>query len=154
MPYNVSYGRCTFAVADLNRVNFRVSYDIPTVALPNLAFLPKKVFPSELLNYEFIEKYVSKNKLNGYWFNKKLAVDGDSITHDGGSSNYWQYVLANNLGFNSLIPSTFTYNSVSYTIGSNGIAGSRIAVGIENNPKPYALVLRYEELNNDAVWLL
>ena len=103
---------------------------------------------------EYLQKTINPS-WNSRWFvGKKLAVDGDSITHDGGipgaGESYWQYVVRNNLSMN-IVSSTFQgTDGQTYTIGSRGIAGSRIAYGEEANPIQVCISSRFQYLPDDA----
>lgn len=111
---------------------------------------------------EYVEGYLIKSQyVNGikgndlyyypaYWRGKKLAIDGDSISHDQSLLNYWQYVVAQNLKM-SLLPGTFTgSDALTYTIGTRGIGGSRIAYGTEQNAIEYCICRRYQYLPDTA----
>lgn len=82
------------------------------------------------------------------WSGKRLVVDGDSITHDQGNYNYWQFVAAK-------LTDMYVDNSdktTEYANGWKGVGGSRIAndpVESTDDPK-YSIVLRYQNLPDDA----
>lgn len=140
------------------RINYRYdSINIMFVAMPDKlntlpsysAFVGTPFIAPDLLNLDYLKKYCRDDKYEGYFFGKKMAVDGDSITNDDGTYTYWQYIAANNYGL-TLVGSTFEYSGETYTIGTKGIAGSRIAYGTEQNTKPYCISARYQDLPSDA----
>lgn len=82
------------------------------------------------------------------WSGKRLVVDGDSITHDQGSYNYWQFIASKLTDM--YIDNTDT--TTQYANGWKGVGGSRIAndpVESTDDPK-YSIVLRYQNLPDDA----
>lgn len=88
------------------------------------------------------------------WLGKKLAVDGDSITHDQGVHDYWQFVASNMIGMN--LPDSLGLNPANNKPypgnGRVGIGGSRIANDpVQSTDDPtYSIVLRYQNLPDDA----
>jgi len=79
------------------------------------------------------------------WQNKRLIVDGDSITHDQGLHNYWQFVAAEIMEMYIEIDS-----SGGYVTGHKGTAGSRIADELGVNDPSQSIVLRYMDLPDEA----
>ena len=82
------------------------------------------------------------------WSGKRLVVDGDSITHDQGNYNYWQFIAAQLTDMRVDISDTTSQ----YASGWKGVGGSRIAndpVESTDDPK-YSIVLRYQNLPDDA----
>lgn len=80
------------------------------------------------------------------WSGKRLVVDGDSITHDQGYYNYWQFVAAK-------LTDMYVDNSditTEYANGWKGVGGSRIANELGANDPKYSIVLRYQNLPDDA----
>ena len=141
-----AYIRATTGVSNLESSYLvRIDFGAPEVSND---FTGGDFYPSHRLNLRFIKEYSKTDRAKGY-VGKKLSVDGDSITHDLGNTNYWQYVLANNLGM-QLNGSSFIFEDSEYIIGKQGIGGSRIAVGEENNTKPYCIVKRYQDLPSDS----
>jgi lysophospholipase L1-like esterase len=114
------------------------------------AFASKYVISPERIDIDFLRESINPSWNSRWFFGKKCVIDGDSISHDQGGENYWQYINRNNLGMN-LVASTFTgSDSNTYTIGTRGIGGSRIAYGAEQNPIEYCIGSRYQYLSDDA----
>lgn len=145
MPSNASYIRLSSSINDLSKVMFVLVKDTDNNSPTYEAFSGGKYIPNDILNLPFIQKYCRDDKNSGYWEGKKLTIDGDSISHDGGQSNYWQYIVKNNLKMN-IVGTTESWG----TIGTSGIGGSRIAVGTEGNTIEYCISLRYTYLPSDA----
>lgn len=80
------------------------------------------------------------------WCGKRLVVDGDSITHDQGFYNYWQFIAAKFLDMKLDVSDTTS----PYANGWKGVGGSRIANELGANDKSQSIVLRYMDLPNDA----
>ena len=96
------------------------------------------------------------------WLGKKMVVDGDSISHDY-ARNYWQFVASNILGMyldTSVQSADQDSENGVYGCGWRGIGGSTIAnetqakinagVTVTENPLGRSIVLRYQNLPDDA----
>ncbi len=138
IPRNIKYIRYSYRKAGMN-----VQIERGTAATEYEEFIPVPCLKSEYMNFK-------QPKDHDYtvnpWFGKRLIVDGDSITHDQGKYNYWQFVAAQ-------LTDMYVDNSdtaTEYANGWKGVGGSRIANELGANDPMYSIVLRYQNLPDDA----
>ena len=141
-----------------NAVMFRCSYrqgstDV-MIEVGDIASEYEEFIPVKKLSNDFLPEYKIPEGvefLRNLWYGKKLTVDGDSITHDSGRYNYWQYIVKNNLTMDLLQSESFQCgDGTTEHVGDRGVAGSRIAYGEEQNDIKYCIGSRYQYLSDDA----
>lgn len=143
IPRNVRYIRLTYRTAN---TNIQVEKGAQTEYEP---FIPKRKLNASALGIT-VPNTDTPYLLN-QWYGKNLTVDGDSITHDQGQKNYWQYVLRDKLEMNILRSNDFVgADGTTNFVGTNGVAGSRIAYGVEQNDVKYCIGSRYQYLDDNA----
>lgn len=154
-------------VADKSKITIKINRNIHYIRVDyrNLAKNIQVERATEPTEYEpFSGEIALKKTYNNFkfsndltyslnqWYGKKLVVDGDSITHDKGKMDYWQFaasnilemVLPDNLGLNPETGNPYPAN------GRIGIGGSRIANENGANNLDQSIVLRYQNLPDDA----
>ena len=153
---NTAYLRFTTAIANHNDL------------MAENIMLEKGLDKTEYEPFKYILDY--KNRLPKLmqpesiypWLGKKMVVDGDSISHDY-ARNYWQFVASKILGMHldtSVKSADDDAENGVYGCGWRGIGGSTIAnetqakinagVTVTENPLGRSIVLRYQNLPDDA----
>ena len=144
IPAGCKYIRVEYRVADTN-----VQVELGTLATEYEDFIGAVALKNELMNGANPKDHMI---LNNPWHGKKLVVDGDSITHDQGRKEYWQFVAVRAL--NMVLPDSLGTNPATGQPypgnGRTGIGGSRIANELGANDPTYSIVLRYQNYPDDA----
>jgi lysophospholipase L1-like esterase len=134
----VAYVRFTYRKEATN-----VQIEFGKIATEYEEFVGVTALKNELMNLAHPKDYMLS--INP-WHGKRLVVDGDSITHDQGGYNYWQFVAAE---LNGMYVDTTDLES-QYANGWKGVGGSRIANESNADNPMYSIVLRYQNLPDDA----
>lgn len=115
VPQNVKYIRYAYRKAGID-----VQIERGTEITDYEEFIPVPCLNNDYLNLKLPKDF---NYTVNPWFGKKLVVDGDSITHDQGYYDYWQFVAAQLTDM--YVDNTDTQTP--YANGWKGVGGSRIA---------------------------
>lgn len=144
VPKNAVMFRCSY-----RRASTDVMIEVGNVASEYEGFIPVRKISNDFLPELKVPEGIEF--LRNLWYGKKLTVDGDSITHDQGGHNYWQYILKNNLTMGLLQSGSFQCgDGTTEHVGNRGIGGSRIAYGEEQNDIKYCIGSRYQYLSDSA----